>query len=55
METFEEKLDELSTVFTSALKDFNEVTTSPVLGVLAGQICLAEEFRKASLNIKVAC
>jgi hypothetical protein len=55
MDTFEEKMDELSNVFTGALKEFNEVTTSPILGILAGQVCLAEEFRKASLNIKVAC
>jgi hypothetical protein len=55
METFERKLENLSIVFTSTLQDFNEVMTSPLLTILAGQIHFAEEFKKASSNIKVAC
>jgi hypothetical protein len=55
MDTFEGKMDDLSIVFTSALQDFNEVMTSPILTILAGQIRLAEEFNKASTNIKMAC
>jgi len=55
MEKFEEKLDALSTVFTRALQDYNEVMKSPILTILAGQIRLAEEFKQASSNIKVAC
>lgn len=55
MESFEEKMEELSSIFSNALNHFDEVTTAPVLGVLARQNCLAEEFRKASRNIKVAC
>lgn len=53
METFEEKLEEASILFSSALKKFNEETTPPMLGFLAIQIRLADEFKKT--NIKVAC
>jgi len=55
LNVFDEKLEELSNVFSSALKNFNEVTAVPVLRIMAGQNCLAEEFKKARMNIKVAC
>ena len=53
METFEEKLEEASIQFSSALKKFKEETTPPMLGFLAIQIQTADEFRKA--DIEVAC
>ncbi|MEL7654701.1 MAG: hypothetical protein AAGU75_02205 [Bacillota bacterium] len=55
MESFDEKLEELANIFSSTLKKFDEETETSVLGVLASQNCLEDEFKKASMNIKVAC
>lgn len=53
MKTFEEKLEVACIIFSSTLKKFNDETSPPMFGVLARQICLADELKEDS-NIKVA-
>lgn len=55
MQTFEEKIEECSARYNQVLKEFNQNTTPHILGIIARQICLADEFERASANIKVAC
>lgn len=55
METFEEKLESFSDLFHDALKKFDEATKPRMLEIIAGQLCFADEFSKASANIEVAC
>ena len=55
METLEEKLEVLSARYNQVLKEYNQNTTPHILGIIARQVCLADEFIKASANIEVAC
>jgi len=55
LETFGEKLDLLSARYNQVLKEYNQNTTPHILGIIAKQFCLADEFIKASTNIKIAC
>ena len=55
METFEEKMEVFSDLFHDALIKFDEETKLCLLEIIAGQLCFADEFSKASANIEVAC